>query len=635
MQSSSNKNTFPGLTAGTAAAFVCTLLLTVFAVLYFSAYTNPYMKKNMANISDGWRYGVGTEDTDKQMNLLHQVTVPPNETLHLFRVLNEQFPDAALMLKSNHQWLRVSLDEELLFENPRDPNMKNPGMGLHFITLPNDYEGKLLHIEITSPYEAYSGAPGSVYIGDIPSLQTYTLFYRSLPHKLLMAYCVAAGAFMMVLAFLRRKQNAAWWGTFSFGVFSVLWGFYFPSGDYIAHQFLSPGWVSRISIGLYFLYPLPLMLFFYSQFSRRRKVFLPAVILMGVFVAASLGLQMSGLMDFPEMLNVFNPFYIMSTVYMIVLGWTEIKKGGFIKFTVPWITLVFLISIQSMISFYTTRVKQDETLYEMAFFSFIMVVWIYNVVTFLRTRAKEKHDLLELNFKNAALGRLNIAKTEFLQDMSHEMKAPLTVIATGIDFADSELSAEDGSFSEAIGTLEMLRAETQRLGRMVGGMAELASMNELSENRKRVEFAKFLKDSAEAFQFAIERDNNTLTVQIAPGIPDAFVETDRFTQVIANLLTNAAEHTKNGQISVTADFDDEYITVRVTDTGEGISPEVLPNVFERGVSGKGSTGYGLYICKTIIEAHGGLIKADSEPGKGTTVTFTVPVYGGQEAGHNL
>ena len=621
---------------GIAVAAVCAVLLAVFAVFYFGAYTHPYMQKNMVNISDGWQYGVGSETPDKEMAYLRQVDVPVYETLHLYRTLSESCPGAALMLKSNHQWLRVFLDDELLFESLYNPTVKNPGMGLHFITLPQGYEGKLLHIEITSPYSSYSGAPGSVYIGDIPSLQTYGLFYRSMPHKLLMAYCLAAGAFMMALAIMRRKRDSVWWGAFSFGVFSVLWGFYFPSGDYIAHQFLEPRWVSMISIGLYFMYPLPLMLYFYSLFTRRRKAFLPAVVLLGAFAAGSLGLQISGIMDFPEMLGVFNPLYILSTMYMIALGFTEIKKGGaFMRFNVIWITLVFFISMQSMISFYTTRIKQDETLYEIAIFSFIMVVWIYNIIEFLRARAREQHDLLELSLKNATLDRYNRTKTEFLQDMSHEMKAPLTVIATGIDFADQEINAEDGSLSEACGALELIRAETQRLGRMIGGMAELASLNELSENRKRTQFAALLRESCEAFRFEAERQNNSLSVQITPDMPDTFIETDQFTQVVANLLTNAANYTKDGQISVTADFDDEYVRVRVTDTGEGISPEVLPKVFERGVSGRGSTGYGLYICKTVVDAHGGTIGIESEPGKGTSVTFTVPVYGGQEAGHRL
>jgi signal transduction histidine kinase len=90
--------------------------------------------------------------------------------------------------------------------------------------------------------------------------------------------------------------------------------------------------------------------------------------------------------------------------------------------------------------------------------------------------------------------------------------------------------------------------------------------------------------------------------------------------------------TQNGEILLEASFKNNYITVHVSDTGEGVPPEFLSRVFERGVSGKGGKGYGLAICKTIVEAHGGEIKIKSEQGKGTAVTFTIPVYGGQSEG---
>ncbi len=236
---------------------------------------------------------------------------------------------------------------------------------------------------------------------------------------------------------------------------------------------------------------------------------------------------------------------------------------------------------------------------------------------------------------NAALDRLNRTKTEFLQDMSHEMKAPLMVIATGIDAATMRLSEGEAGREKAKGALETIREETQRLGRMVSGMVGLAHLEGVTENRRRVDFAALLTSSAEAMRLTLEQQNNTLRVRIASGLPDVFVENDRFVQVVTNLLSNACDHTRDGQIIVAAEPSDGYITVRVSDTGDGIGPEILPVVFDRSVSGRGGTGYGLYICKTVIEAHGGTINIESAPGGGTTVSFTVPVYGGQEAGHPL
>lgn len=251
--------------------------------------------------------------------------------------------------------------------------------------------------------------------------------------------------------------------------------------------------------------------------------------------------------------------------------------------------------------------------------------------TRLAAEAKMKEQALAAD--NAALTKMNRMRTEFIQDMSHEMKTPLTVIATGIDYADREIRKTDIDLPEAGEALNTVRDETQRLGRMISGMVDLASM-EAGRNRKRVNFAALLRSSAETFRLTVKQRNITLTVDIADSLPDVFVEKDRFVQVMTNLFANAAAHTQSGRVALTADYDDPYITVRVRDTGDGVPPGLLPDVFRRGVSSRGGTGYGLYVCKAVVEAHGGTIQIENAAdGAGAVVRFTVPVYGGQEAGH--
>jgi signal transduction histidine kinase len=123
--------------------------------------------------------------------------------------------------------------------------------------------------------------------------------------------------------------------------------------------------------------------------------------------------------------------------------------------------------------------------------------------------------------------------------------------------------------------------------------------------------------------------NNRLQIEIAKNLPHVYGQAEQIARVPQNLLENAADATKNGTISLNAFANGEYITVQISDTGEGISPEIFSRVFERGISGKGSKGYGLYMCKTIVEAHGGTIEIASAEGRGTAVTFTIPLYGGQ------
>ena len=121
---------------------------------------------------------------------------------------------------------------------------------------------------------------------------------------------------------------------------------------------------------------------------------------------------------------------------------------------------------------------------------------------------------------------------------------------------------------------------------------------------------------------------------------------DLLSQVVSNILQNAGAHMEKGLIFITAARKINEITISVRDTGTGIPPELLSHVFERGVTDGGNTsgddglagggtGFGLYLCKTVVESHGGRIWIESELGQGTTVSFTLPAYEGQIGGNEL
>jgi two-component system OmpR family sensor kinase/two-component system sensor histidine kinase BaeS len=101
----------------------------------------------------------------------------------------------------------------------------------------------------------------------------------------------------------------------------------------------------------------------------------------------------------------------------------------------------------------------------------------------------------------------------------------------------------------------------------------------------------------------------------------------RVGEVLSNLLSNALRHTPSGgSITVSADADAHGVAFTVADTGTGIPPDVLPHVFDRFAKGEGSpgAGLGLAIAKSLVEAHGGELTAESEPGRGTTMRFVLP-----------
>jgi len=142
----------------------------------------------------------------------------------------------------------------------------------------------------------------------------------------------------------------------------------------------------------------------------------------------------------------------------------------------------------------------------------------------------------------------------------------------------------------------------------------------------------FLRETAEEMRIQATAKNQTLKIDSGDSAQDmVYADRDRLKQVMINLLDNAIKYTEpGGVISVRAYRSGDVTAVEVTDTGSGIAPEHLPRIFERFYRVDkdrsrevGGTGLGLAIVKHIVEAHGGIIRVTSTPGKGSTFTFTL------------
>jgi len=124
----------------------------------------------------------------------------------------------------------------------------------------------------------------------------------------------------------------------------------------------------------------------------------------------------------------------------------------------------------------------------------------------------------------------------------------------------------------------------------------------------------------------------TLSIELKDDLPPVLIDTQRIRQVLHNLLANALTHTPpGGRITVRADRAGSFVSISVIDTGEGIPAEDLPLVFERShrvdksrARATGGSGLGLTIARYFVEAHNGAIIAESEPGRGSAFTFTLP-----------
>jgi signal transduction histidine kinase len=232
-----------------------------------------------------------------------------------------------------------------------------------------------------------------------------------------------------------------------------------------------------------------------------------------------------------------------------------------------------------------------------------------------------------------ALEQNDRMKDQFLSILSHELRTPINAIMGFGSVLDDEL----------IGPLNT--EQHKYTNRILGGAELLLGLINDLLDMSRIQAGKFSLDwttvaIAELVSEAVanltplaERKGQALTVAIAPELPPLACDPQRLTQVLLNLVGNAIKFTpEGGRITVTLDRDDRHLTIQVTDTGLGIAPGDLPKLFKpfsqldvgntRNTTG---TGLGLSIAKALVEAHGGQIGVDSEPGNGSTFWVRLPL----------
>lgn len=228
------------------------------------------------------------------------------------------------------------------------------------------------------------------------------------------------------------------------------------------------------------------------------------------------------------------------------------------------------------------------------------------------------------NAMTERLGANEERRRNLLADLAHELRTPLSVIQGS---AEGML---DGLYPADRAHLEPLLEEAKVMSRLLDDLQLLstAEAGALRLHRRSVESGELVDDAVGAFGARAEAGGVSLQSTIGPGMPPIDADPVRIGEVLGNLLANALRHTpEGGSITVqveSAGADGVAFTVR--DTGPGIAPEVLPHVFNRFVKGSGSggAGLGLAIARSLVEAHGGRISAESEPGRGTSVRFVLP-----------
>jgi len=230
--------------------------------------------------------------------------------------------------------------------------------------------------------------------------------------------------------------------------------------------------------------------------------------------------------------------------------------------------------------------------------------------------------------------KLDQLKDDFISLVSHELRSPMTVITGAINTALTE--AERLSPEETRQLLKDAAFESESLSHLLGNLLELSRIqaNRLSLYAEVISVRKVVQSTIEE----IKRQSSThqFVMDMPRKLPPVYVDELRLERILYNLLENAVKYSpQGGKIRVSAKLQEEYLVIGVKDQGIGISPPDQAKLFApfqrlEGFrpEGAGGVGLGLLVCRRLVEAHGGQIWVESEPGKGSTFLFTVPLNPG-------
>jgi signal transduction histidine kinase len=229
-----------------------------------------------------------------------------------------------------------------------------------------------------------------------------------------------------------------------------------------------------------------------------------------------------------------------------------------------------------------------------------------------------------LNKMARRLDELDSRRRDLLADVTHELRTPLTVVQGNLE------GMLDGVYPADEANLRSLLEETKLLSRLVEELRTLAlaESGALQLRKDPVDLSLLVSETTAAFQAQADAAGIVLKVATASDLPPLPLDGGRIRQVLSNLLANALRYTpEGGRVTVSCQQSGESVLLEVQDSGPGIPAEELPYIFDRfhKSTDEGGMGLGLAIARHLVEAHGGRICAESQPGQGTTMRVELPV----------
>ncbi len=229
--------------------------------------------------------------------------------------------------------------------------------------------------------------------------------------------------------------------------------------------------------------------------------------------------------------------------------------------------------------------------------------------------------------------KLEQTRKEFVANVSHELRTPLTTLKSYLEALDDG-AINQPNISERF--VKVAKSETERMIRLVSDLLHLSRLDSKQAlmNKKLTQVTEMIEEIADRFSFQLKQKNISMETKVLPENIKVILDRDKIEQVLDNLISNSLKYTSNGGlIKIFAQsVNDKWLEVSVADDGIGIPKKDISRIFERFYRvekarsrNMGGTGLGLSIAREIIKAHRGDIQLESELGKGTKVTFSIPI----------
>jgi len=237
----------------------------------------------------------------------------------------------------------------------------------------------------------------------------------------------------------------------------------------------------------------------------------------------------------------------------------------------------------------------------------------------------------QFNKMTYSLEQTENRRRQLIGDVSHELRTPLTVIKGSME------GLVDGILPATSETFIQIQKEADRLSRLVDDLQELSRVESgaYQLQLRPVSLTTLVSTTIKRFNPEITRKRILMTIDLSEDLPPVLVDEDRIIQVFINLVMNAVNYTPtDGRIKITGKKEAVFVRISILDTGIGVKAEHLPYVFDRfyrvdksrSRENGGGSGIGLTVTKSLVEAHGGTILAESGgDGQGSTFSFTLPI----------